>query len=110
MTISVIKSARVSTAGIFDLIGKTASSATKLVETGATGIDMLHAKADAMHTEVLATCKGRKVNAVNHAIVTAAAEHADFMKELADKQGLTFDWNQCYQDALPEIEQAVKTA
>lgn len=69
---SIIASANRSTASVFDTIGTAADAAGQLITTAARGIDMLDAKARAMHQSV-----------VEASIVDMATSQEDMIEERA---------------------------
>jgi hypothetical protein len=109
---SVINSARTSTASVFDAVTTFANVANNSLGAAALGIDALNLKAGLMHKGVAANTRAKGVNVVNHEIVNAAVEHADFMQEIFKRTNpaMEFDWTAIYNAAVIEIEAAVKAA
>ena len=105
---SVIHSARTSTAGLFDVVTSIAAVSNQLVRTTSRAVDALDSKAQLMHRSVISNTRAQLVNVDNREIASAAVEHADFMEQIAKRQGVTFDWTKCYNDAVAEITAAVK--
>lgn len=106
---SVIHSARTSTASVFDFVGTTATVANQLIRTSARAVDALDSKAELMHKRVTTNTRAQLVNVANREIVNAAVEHADFMRDIYQRQNphQEFDWNECYNSAIREISAAV---
>lgn len=69
---SIITSANRSTASVFDTIGTTADAAGKLIKTASRAVDMLDAKAQAMHQSV-----------VEAAVIDMATAQEDLIEERA---------------------------
>jgi hypothetical protein len=110
MSVSVIGSARSSTASLFDFVGSVANVSNQLVTTAARAVDALDSKAQLMHRGVISNTRAQLVNLDNREIASAACEHADFMETIAKRTSpnTVFDWTDCYNAAVAEITIAVK--
>ncbi len=109
---SVIHSARTSTASLFDTVGTAANVINQTLGTGALAIDALNSKAQLMHKGVATHTRARLVTIEHEEIVKAASEHADFMETVFKRRYPTqdFNWTKAYDEAVTEIQAAVKAA
>ena len=107
---SVINSARSSTASVFDFVGTTAITATQLIGTASIGVDMLHAKASAMHRSVIDETVGRSAITRDEIILRLATEHADLMEEAHKRNFPTksFDREKTYLAAIEKIKAEIE--
>lgn len=100
---SVIASARNSGVSAFDLVTKTFAAGTQLVDTASRSIDMLDAKARALHASVIADAEYDMINVEEEAETRAAARYYDFQSEIARKYRKTEDDSKAFDAALELI-------
>lgn len=79
---SIVKSARKSTASVFDIVGTTADAANKLVTTGVRAIDALDAKTEAMHKRIIRDIQIDELHATDEAVIRAASKRTDLLEQM----------------------------
>lgn len=80
---SITRSANQSTASLFDVVGDVTTAASKSLTTLSRGIDMLDAKAKAMHQSVLEQAAIDMATSQQRSIENAAQEATERQEDLA---------------------------
>lgn len=98
---SVIKSAQVSTASVFDVVTKTTSLITDTLDIASMGVDALHSKAQIMHASVTANTQEKIAYAKERGLEQLRVDHVVAMYELKKQLERTPEIKQEYINRFP---------
>ena len=106
---SVIRSARRSTAGLFDFVGTTTETIGSIVRVASRSVSMLDAKAELLHDRVVTNCKLQRVNMTSEEILTAADAHTDMIEDSYRRNfpSKVFDRETHFNASITKMEEAL---